>query len=98
MEWYEVSLDHLSRAQARKVPKWARRCVVDDSGTLFVPAVIAGAEMMVLLCAGFDGTPAILDGEHTYYPADWMAREFPETKETVNRISERISQHRANEG
>ncbi len=86
MEWFEVS------AGGRKMPKWLRRAVRDDDGTIFLPAAIAGvSEMEMLLCAGYDGTPAIVDGNHAYYPADWIAREWPIAAPTVVRIKERLS-------
>jgi hypothetical protein len=89
-QWCEVSLDHLSPSKARKVPKWARRAALSSDGTVFIPAVIAGSEMIIFLCAGYDGTRALVVGEHTYYPADWIAREFPKARETAEKIQRNV--------
>lgn len=73
-------------------PKWMRTAYRDDNGVIFVPPAIAAvSEMEMLLCAGYDGIPALAFGEHVYYPADWVEREFPASAPTIKRIRERLS-------
>ena len=57
---------------------------------VFVPAIIAGGEMEVFLCAGYDGTPLVVDKGHVYVPAPWVAREFPRAKETAEKIERQV--------
>jgi hypothetical protein len=85
IEWFEVS------SGGRRIPAWMRQAARDSDGTIYLPPAIAGvSEMEMLLCAGYDGIQAILDGKHAYYPADWIAREFPIAAPTVARIKERL--------
>jgi len=87
MEWFEVSRDDCP------VPGWMRRAARDSNGTIYLPPPVAGvSEMEMLLCAGYDGVSAILDGEHAYYPADWIARVFPVAEPTVSRVKERLNE------
>ncbi len=79
--WYEFEWPEDKRA--KRVPAWARRVAVADDGRVFVPSALAGSPMTVFLCAGWDGTPAMLKGKHAYYPAEWMAREFPKTAAAI---------------
>jgi hypothetical protein len=84
LRWCEVPNPPSS---GKRAPKWARSAALAGDGTVFIPAVVTGrSEMEVLLCAGYDGTQAVLVGKHTYYPADWIAREWPEVKELALKI------------
>jgi hypothetical protein len=49
--------------------------------------------MKVFLCASFDGTHAIMLGKHAYYPAEWIAREFPNAKDVVDNIQHLVRKH-----
>lgn len=71
---------------SRSVPKWARRVAVASNGTVFVPGLIAGNPTTIFICASCDGTAALVAGNHAYYPADWIAREFPKAAEAVRHI------------
>jgi len=75
-----------------KSAKWARRAAVSSDGIIYIPGAIAGGEMNVFLCASYDGTSAVLDGDHVYYPSDWLKREFPESKDVVELIERRIKE------
>lgn len=87
LRWLEVE------AKGRRIPKWALRAALDLDGTVFVPAVIAGSEAKVFWCAGYDGVRSVVSWKHAYFPADWMAREFPNTKDTVEKIERRVREH-----
>lgn len=81
-EWFEVD---------GPAPRWARRVAVSPDRVLFVPAAIAAiSDMEAFLCAGYDGTPCVMDDDHAYYPAEWMSREWPICAGTVARIKERL--------
>lgn len=88
VQWFEI--DNPS-GRKRKAPAWSRRVAVRDE-RLFVPAVLGGNEMMVMLCLGYDATPCIVDDGHLYAPADWMAREFPKAREVIAKIRRRIEE------
>ena len=75
-----------------RAPKWARSAAIDADGTVWVPAVVAGSEMAVFLCAGYDGTKALVVGKHAYYPSEWVKREFPDARELVEKIERRLKQ------
>jgi hypothetical protein len=90
ISWYEIT-----NPGKKRIPKWALTFGVDDSGQLYVPSVLAAAPMVVFLCASYDGTKAILDGEHAYYPADWVKREFPQTRKTIERIEDQLKEDHA---
>lgn len=75
-----------------RVKKWAMRCAVDDEGIIYLPSLLVGSEMDVLLRAGFDGISCIIDGGHRYYPSDWMAKEFPERAENLGKIVVQIKE------
>ena len=85
--WYE-----LGGPNSQKLSLHDRRCAVDDNGALYLPAKIAATESEVMLCAGFDGAKILDAGDDgLYFPAEWMAKEFPECAECVNRIRAKIS-------
>lgn len=87
LTWLVVQTDKPNR-----LAKWKRSVGVSPEGKIYVPAVIAGSEMMVLMCAGWDGTELLLLGKpgHLYVPADWMAREFPKTTEAIAKITKMV--------
>ena len=74
-------------------PKWVRRAAIDADGIIYIPAVAVGGEMEVFLCAGYDGTRVVFDGKHGYYPSHWLKREFPKSKELIEKVERRIKEH-----
>jgi hypothetical protein len=80
------------------IPQWQRSAAVDSDGTVFVPAVIAGNEMAVLMAAGWDGNvPAVMDDGHVYLPAQWIAKEYPDTAEVCHLIESKCHAHLSKE-
>lgn len=80
----------------RRVPAWMRTVAVDPTGDIWVPAVASGrGEMEVSLCAGHDGTLAILNGEHAYYPIGWIEREFLDAHDVCALIRRKVAEARA---
>lgn len=76
IEWLEVP-----NPQGANIPAWKRSVGLDGTGTLLIPAAIAGNEERVLLCAMYDGTKYVNFKNHAYLPSDWLAREFPECRD-----------------
>lgn len=64
---------------------------VSESGTLFVPAAIAGdeTEMSVMLCACGDGQSTAVHLDHHFVSSDWLKREFPKHSEQIELIEAR---------
>lgn len=69
----------------KRVPRWAMRSAIGADGTIYLPSLIAGNKLNVALCAGFDGIPCLVDDGHGYYPSDWMAREFPDSRALIEK-------------
>jgi hypothetical protein len=90
IEWFESDADHWKEVTGKNIPKWKRSAGLDDDGTVFIPAIIASNEMNVMMCTGFDGTDVVTYLNHIYVPADWMAREFPETAEVCATIKRQV--------
>lgn len=85
--WYSVS----NRRGHKRLPEWKRSAgIEDDTGDVFVPAVIAGNEMIVFLCAGWDNEPAAYLDEHLFVRASWMAREFPKLRDICMKIEANV--------
>jgi hypothetical protein len=71
-----------------------RSAALSDDGTVFIPAAIAGHEQQAVLCATWDGTvPLVIDDDHAYLPAQWMAREYPEIADICHVIEEQTKAH-----
>jgi hypothetical protein len=85
MRWFAVSAP-----DGATVPEWVRSACLADDGRVFAPAIVAGDEMRVLLCAAHDGVSLILDDGHAYLPTDWLAREYPEVADVCARIESRL--------
>jgi hypothetical protein len=81
MQWFSVI-----RPQGTREPQWKLCAGIDDDGTVFAPAGIAGNEQTVLLCALFDGVPAVVDKRHVYLPTTWLANEYPDMAEVFRTI------------
>lgn len=78
--WIELSF---GARLDRRVPGWARQVYLADDGRGFVPAALAGNELMVMAVAGSEpGHSFLAAGGHAYAPADWMAEAFPGTADT----------------
>jgi hypothetical protein len=76
----------------RRLPKWKRSLFISEDGVIYAPAAVAGGEMEVFLCAGYDGTKVLQDNEnHTYYPLEWLKREFPKARGTCETIERRLN-------
>ncbi len=94
VEWFVLSGENDRRVA--RVPEWQRRAAIHN-GTVFAPAIVAGNEMTVFLCAGYDGTPCLQHEGHPFFPVDWMAREFPKAREICEKIKRRITQFAADD-
>ena len=81
IKWFSVP-----NPEGRNKPERMRSAAISDEGHIYVPAVIAGNEKMVFLCAVFDGTPVVVCDEHLFVRSDWMLKEFPNTREVLEKI------------
>lgn len=72
--------------KAKRLPKWARSVAISPEGKLYVPAALAASEMVVMVTAGYDGTPVMISDDHLFVEADWMEREFPVTGKALAHI------------
>ena len=79
-----------------KCPKWTRMAGVLEDGRVFVPAIIAATEQKVWLCASFDGVGMLRDGQHNYYPVDWIIKEFPQVREIAEKIERKAREAAGN--
>jgi len=73
-------------------PEWKRSAALADDGRVFVPAIIAGDEKYILLCASHDAESIIFDSNHVFVPSDWLAREFTDTAELCKQIERVVRQ------
>lgn len=87
MFWIEME-----KPEGTRMPKWQRSAAISDEGIVFVPAAIAGNEQEVFLCANFDATSIVNYLNHLFVPADWLAKEFPETKEICDVVSSKVKE------
>lgn len=85
MEWIEVE-----NPPGKRLPKWVRSAGLSDDGIVFIPGAIGGDEMHVMLCAGYDGTPMVQYLKHAYFPAQWLAKEFPKAREICEKIESKV--------
>ncbi|AZZ76948.1 MULTISPECIES: hypothetical protein [unclassified Pseudomonas] len=81
MRWISIE-----QAERKKIPEWARSIGITDDGRVFVPAAIGGTEQEVYLCLAYDGTECVQYLKHYFVPVDWMASEFPHTKELCHQM------------
>ena len=81
MRWISIE-----QPEGKKILEWARSIGVTDDGRVFVPAALGGSEQEVFLCLAYDGTECFEYLKHYYVPVDWMAAEFPKTKELCQQM------------
>lgn len=85
MEWIEVA-----NPSGKRVPKWIRSAALSEDDVVFVPGAISGNEMNAVLCASYDGTPLVQYLKHAYFPAQWLAKEYPKVKEVCEKIESTV--------
>jgi hypothetical protein len=75
----------------RNVAKWRATTLVDDDGTIFVPACCHRAgEFMGLMFSSQDGIGYILHHGHPFLPLDWFVKDCPEDMETWSNIRKMV--------
>lgn len=86
IQWLSVS-----NPNGKRFPEWRRSFGIGGSGTVFVPAAMAGdeTEMNVMLCACSDGQSTAVHLDHHFVPSDWLKREFPKHLELIEIIEAR---------
>jgi hypothetical protein len=66
---------------------------MDEHGTVFIPAAIAGNEDMATFAAMADGVPCVEDSGHVYLPSGWIARECPRVADVCELIERQVRGH-----
>ena len=62
---------------------------------LFLPGIIADPnELIVMLCASFDGVPVIRALDTFFVPAAWLEKNYPHMKEVISLIRKRSEEVR----
>lgn len=59
--------------------KWPETFGIED-GDVYLPAIIAGDEMHILICTAYDGIHWATRNSRIYVAADWMAECFPKKR------------------
>jgi hypothetical protein len=77
----------------KQLPEWQRSAAIDADGAVYAPAVLAGNERAVFLCAAYDGVSAVTDGGHVFLPTSWLRREYPCIAETCDKIEQKVRLH-----
>lgn len=76
-----------------KLPQWMRSAAMSDSGTVFIPAAIAGDEKAVFLCAAYDGVEACVNRRHVFLPSRWVSSNYPEIADICAKIERIVQRH-----
>jgi len=77
---------------SKRYPKWVRTVVVaDDNSEVYLSAPSVKAEEKVLaMCAFYDNVPVVQWGNHLYFPASWLEREYPLYRANVAYVRRQI--------
>ena len=76
--------------EAPKLTAWQRSYGVGEDGEFYVPAVIAGDEQKVMMCAAYDGLTVPSYKGHLYIPLSWAKKEFPQAAEVWTAFENRM--------
>jgi len=90
MQWFVID-----NPDGHRLPKWQRSAAVDDAGTVFAPAAIAGNEQSIFFCASWDGVPGVASRKHIFLPVEWLAREYPLTRDLCASIERGVREAQA---
>lgn len=77
--------------RGKRFPEWRRSFGVCDTGTVYVPAAMAGdeSEMKVFMCACGDGQSTAVHLEHHFVPSAWLKIVFPKHSDLIGMIEAR---------
>jgi hypothetical protein len=90
LHWFSVKpLPGAKPPSGTRAPQWHFSAAINDNGIVFAPAAIVGNEQRIMLCAAFDGGPAVIKKGHVYLPTDWLIKEFPDWAEVFRAIERR---------
>lgn len=89
LAWFAVD-----NSIGKRIPEWRRSFGVDDDGTVYVPAAMAGVEteLNVLLCAQDAGQRSAVHLDHHFVPTTWLKQEYPKHLELIEIIEKRASE------
>lgn len=75
----------------KKLKEWGRTSYYcHETGEVYLPAIAAGNELDVVLCAAHDGVGMITSDGHSYVPASWLAKEYPKWASTFLKAAKDI--------
>ena len=73
----------------KQLPRYIRRALLSDAGEVFLSgAAFGGGEANNIMKAGFDGIEIVSMGNHAYFPATWLATEYPQHEDAILTIAE----------
>lgn len=81
MRWLEAT-----NPEGKRIAQWMRSVGVREDGVVFVPAAFGGNEHEVFLCLAYDATEHVTYLDHCYVPLDWLAKEFPKSRDLCQSI------------
>lgn len=90
MKWVEIEHGN------KELPDWLRSAAINDDGTVFAPAALAGNEQAAFSIASWDGVPAVVNYVHVFLPTTYLAPECPQIEMLCKKSSTRfetLSQH-----
>ena len=89
-EWFK----NVDQPYHPKAKSWMWKCWLSNEGMLYVPIVLGGPAIDVMLCASSDGARMILSHEAPdacYVEASWLAKEFPAAASTIEKIRANVA-------
>lgn len=88
----EIQFRTIDAQEGPKLADWQRSYGVSEVGEFFVPALIAGGEEKVMMCASYDGILVATYKGHLYIPLSWAKKEFPEALEVWTAFENRMNE------
>ena len=86
----EIQFRMMDAQEGNKLTAWQRSYGVDEDGEYYVPAIIAGDEQKVMMCASYDGCSVASYKGHLYVPLTWAKKEFPKEEEVWTAFENRM--------
>jgi hypothetical protein len=91
MKWFTSRDANLPEDQ--QGPEWLRTAAHDTArDTVYLSAGMSGDEDRTFLIARRDGVPWVADRGHTYVPARWLGKRYPEVRQDCEVLEQRISE------
>ena len=96
IQFYQLKSLPINDPKVKEVPSWVWKCCIDDEGKLYVPSLLTPiSQALTALMVMADGVQVILDeqdSDASYIEAEWVAKTFPETQETIKKMTGRVTE------